>query len=254
MRSRLSPLVLLLALACSHVAGEVTYGRSAEEDYRSGEKALEDRAFLSATRYFEHVRNKYPFSRYAALAELRVADVKFEEEQWTQAAEAYQAFVRLHPSHDQVDYAAFRAGLAYWRDGPSQFALFPATYERDQTAVRDALKALRGFAKKYPESKYRPEAEEIVARATEQLADHEWYASEFYAKRKHWGAVALRLETFVKEFPGSPREPEALLRLARAYVNLDERYRAQQALQQLIVKHPQDARRAEAESLLASLR
>ena len=44
------------------------------------------------------------------------------------------------------------------------------------------------------------------------------------------------------------------MRLAEAYVKLDERFRAQQALQQLIVKHSGSPRRAEAEKLLAQLR
>ena len=73
-------------------------------------------------------------------------------------------------------------------------------------------------------------------------------------KRKHWAGAAGRLEALVKTYPDSPRGPEALMAIANAYIAIDERYRAQQALQQLIVKHPQDPRRAEAEKLLASLR
>jgi len=58
----------------------------------------------------------------------------------------------------------------------------------------------------------------------------------------------------VEHFPGAPQEPEALLKLAQACVKLDEKYRARTALQKLIVKHPQDPRRPEAEKLLAALR
>jgi outer membrane protein assembly factor BamD len=78
--------------------------------------------------------------------------------------------------------------------------------------------------------------------------------AEFYRVRERWPGVATRLERLVKEYPGSPREPEALMGLARAYLKLDERFRAQQALQQLIVRYPKDPHRAEAEKLLASLR
>ncbi len=56
------------------------------------------------------------------------------------------------------------------------------------------------------------------------------------------------------KFPGSKHEPEALLKLARASVALDEKHRARTALQKLIVTHPQDPRRPEAERMLASLR
>jgi outer membrane protein assembly factor BamD len=42
--------------------------------------------------------------------------------------------------------------------------------------------------------------------------------------------------------------------MARSFQALKENFRARTALQQLIVKHPQDPRRAEAEKLLAALR
>ena len=254
MRLRLYPAILLLAAACATVGGELQYGKSAEDGYRVGEEELRKHNFPDATRAFEHVKNKYPFSKFAALSELRLADVKFDQDHFVEAAEAYRAFVKLHPTNDQVDYAAFRAGLSHWKQAPSGFFLFPPMEEKDLSDVREAAKATDEFVKKYPDSKYRAEAEKIAARARDLLADHEWYAAQFYAKRDRWAGAAGRLEALVKEYPGSAREPAALLQLAEAYVKLDERFRAQQTLQQFIVKHPQDPRRDQAEKLLASLR
>ncbi len=56
------------------------------------------------------------------------------------------------------------------------------------------------------------------------------------------------------KYPGSPHESEALMKLAHAYIAMNEKFRARTALQKLIVKHPDDHRRAEAEKLRASLR
>jgi outer membrane protein assembly factor BamD len=259
MRSRLSFMLLAaLAFACASsrvsMTGDVKYGKSAEEDYRAGEEELKDKNYIEATKFFEHVKAKYPFSKYAALSEIRVADAKFDQDHFVEAVESYRQFLKLHPTHEQADYAAFRIGLSYWKDGPSDFFLFPPSFEKDQAQVRDSAKALEDFSTKYPGSKYKPEAEKILAQARARLAEHEWYVAEFYAKREHWAGVAGRLEGLVKDYPGSPREPAALLQLAQAYLKLDERHRARQALQQLIVKHPQDPRRPQAEKLLASLR
>lgn len=255
---RLRRLVLLLPVlllaACSHVVGDVTYGKSAEDDYRAGEEAARKHSYAEANKFFEHVRNKYPFSRYAALAELRLADLKFDQDRFLEAAEAYQAFVRLHPSHEDVGYAAYRAGLSHWKEGPSDFFVLPPSFERDPVQARDTVKALEEFATRYPNSKYAADAAKVLGEARQRLIDHEWYAAEFYSKRRHWAGAAGRLEGIVKNYPGSTREPEALLELAGLYVKMDERFRAQQALQQLIVKHPQDPRRADAEKMLASLR
>ncbi len=259
MRTRLhSALLAALTLACASsrvsLTGEVKYGKTAEEDYKAGEEELKGKNYAEATKFFEHVKNKYPFSKFAALSELRVADARFDQDHFIEAADAYQQFVKLHPAHEQADYAAFRVGLSHWKDGPSDFILFPHSFEKDQAQVRDAAKALDDFVKKYPDSKYKPEAGKILAQARSRLVEHEWYVAEFYAKRERWAGVASRLEGLVKDYPGSARESAALLELAEAYLKLDERYRAQQALQQLIVKHPQDPRRPQAEKLLASLR
>ena len=250
----LAALLISCASSSASLTGNVKYGKTAEEDYRSGEDELKSKNYIEATKLFENVKNKYPFSKYAPLSELRVADVKFEQERFIESAEAYQQFVKLHPAHDQADYAAFRVGLSHWKDGPSDFVLFPPSFEKDQVQVREAAKVLNDFVKKYPNSKYKAEAEKLLAKARSRLAEHEWYVAEFYAKRERWAGVAARLEGLVRDYPGSSRESAALFKLAEAYVKLDERYRAQQALQQLIVKHPQDPRRPEAEKLLASLR
>jgi outer membrane protein assembly factor BamD len=254
MRPRLAPLLLALT-ACAHgqLGGDTKYGKSAEEDYRAGVEELRVRSYPEAARYFEHVKTKYPFSKYAALSELRLADAKFDQDHQVEAADAYQQFVKLHPNHEEADYAAYRVGLAHLKDGPSDFFLFPPAAEKDLAQVREASRSFADFIEKYPASKYRPDAVKRLAQARALLADHEWYAAQFYAKRNHWAGAAGRLEALVRDYPGSPREPSALYQLAETYLRLDEKFRAQQALQQLIVKHPQDPRRAEAEKLLASL-
>ncbi len=258
MRRPAAAALLLLALAaCSkHVSfsGEVKLRPTAEENYRAGLELLKSESWPEAQKFFEHVRTKFPFTKYAALSDLKLADAKFGQHLYTEAADAYAQFIQLHPSHEDVDYADFRIGESYFKDAPSDFALFPPAYEKDQRQVRKAADALRKFAEKHPKSKYLPEAQKLLAQAEGRLAAHEWYVAEFYFKRGRWAGAAGRYETIVDKYPGSRHEPEALLKLARAYVALEEKHRARTALQKLIVEHPQDPRRPEAERLLASLR
>ena len=120
--------------------------------------------------------------------------------------------------------------------------------------MKKASDALHRFVERSPTSKYAPEAKKLLEEADGRLAAHEWYVAEYYFRHRHWAGAAGRYETLVDKYPGSRHEAEALLKLARANVALDEKYRARTALQKLIVQHPQDPRRAEAEKLLASLR
>ncbi len=258
----LRPLALVAALlalaACGgkHVSlsGAPKYAKDAEGDYAAGEDLLKDESYPEAQKFFEHVKTKYPFSKYAALSDLRIADVKFDQKLWAEAIAAYEEFVRLHPTHDDVDYAEFRIGLAHLHDGPSDFVFFPPSFEKDQRQVEKAAEAFKSFLKKYPTSKYAPEAQKRLDEANARLSEHEWYVGEFYFKRDKWAGAANRYETLVDKYPGSRHEPEALLKLAQACIRIDEKYRARTALQKLIVTHPKDPRRPEAEKLLAKLR
>jgi len=105
-----------------------------------------------------------------------------------------------------------------------------------------------------PTSPDRPEAEKLLAAVRDRLAAHEWYVADFYMKRRRWAGAAGRLEGILKDFPGSRREPEAMLLLAQSYLAMAEDFRAQQAAQRLVARYPDDPRRAEAEALLARLR
>jgi outer membrane protein assembly factor BamD len=258
MRRRLLAAALLATLAaCSkHVSfsGEAKLRPTAEENYQAGLELLKEESWPDAQKFFEYVRTKFPFTKYAALSDLRVADAKFGQEQYAEAADAYAQFIQLHPSHPDVDYAAFRIGEAHLRDAPSDFALFPPSHEKDQRQVKKAADAFRRFLEQHPDSKLAPQAKKHLAEAEGRLAAHEWYVAEYYFKHRRWAGAAGRYETLVERYPGSRNEPEALLKLARAYVELEEKHRARTALQKLIVKHPEDRRRPEAERLLASLR
>lgn len=256
---RILPLLALLALAAcaskhTTFTGELKLGKTAEENFQAGVDEMNAEHWAEAVRFLEYVKSKYPFAKQAALADLRLADVKFKQDRYLEAAEAYAQFVQLHPTHEEVDYAEYRAGLSYFKDAPSDFALFPPAYEKDLRQVEKAVQVLSDFVQSKPDSKYAAEGKKVLSEARGRLASRDWYVGEFYFKRERWAGAAGRYQALIDKYPGSPHEAEALWKLAEAHLKLDERFLARKALQQLVVKHPDDRRRAEAEKLLASLR
>lgn len=250
-------LALLPVLACGSkrvsITGEMRYGTTAEENYEAGLDEAKAERWEEAGKLFEYVKTKFPFSKQAALADLQLADLKFRQELYAEAAAAYTAFGQLHPNHEQADYARFRVGLSLFKDAPGDFALFPPPHEKDQRTLHEALKALEGFLAAYPKSRYVPDAEKTLAEVRSRLAEHEWYVAGYYASRGKWAGCAGRLETLLEKYPGARHDVEAMFLLADAYVKLGERFRAQQTLQKLVATHPDDPRRAEAERRLAHL-
>lgn len=255
--NRIWPIAVAAALvlgACAKKAPAVKYESQAEQEYAAGVTALDDRDFPDAQKILERVRTKYPYSKFGALAELRLADLRYEQGKFIEAADAYQGFVKIHPSNPQVDYAAYRAAMSRWADAPTEFFLFPPVHERDLAQIAKAADGLASFVEKFPGSRYVPDAAEKLAKARGILAERDWYAFEFYKKREKWQGAAFRLEKLMQDYPGSAREPEALWQLADMYLKLTERFKAQRTLQTLIVKYPTSAQRGNAEKLLVDLR
>lgn len=248
--------VLLLTSGCAAMTqgqpGEPTYATEAEENLRLGTEALDDKDFLRAQRYFDYVRTKFPYQEAAREAELKLADLEFAREAYAEARDAYQTFIKLHPTHPRVDYAAYRSALSYVEDYPSDFFALPPAEEKDQAEIRSSLLSMEEFLRQYPQSEYVDEAKAHAAEARRRLARHELYVARFYQKRERWNAVAQRLESLLRRYPGTEYEEEALFDLHSAYVKLNDPKRAEETLRQVLRRLPGTPAAERAQRMLGS--
>lgn len=229
---------------------------NAEKAYKRGMQEKADNNYIEATRYLEWVRNNFPYSQYAALAELALADMTYERDDFSGAAAAYQDFVKGHPSHPKADYAAFRVGYAWYGDRPSEFFLLPPAFEKDQTPLRSALDALQKFALQYPKSEHMPEARQLMDSCRDRLAAHERYVAEFYVKRQSWKGAAGRYLVLADQFGDLDRgkvRDEGLWGAAQAFRKLDSVEEEAAALGRFVQETQDAGRRREAEERLKAL-
>ncbi|TMB39766.1 MAG: tetratricopeptide repeat protein [Deltaproteobacteria bacterium] len=217
---------------------------NAERAYKRGINEKNDKNYIEATRYLEWVRSNFPYSQYSALAELALADMAFEREDFASAATAYQDFVKSHPSHPRADYASYRVGLAFYQDKPSDFWLLPPSYEKDQTPIRSANDALQRFVISYPKSEYVPRARDLINVCRERLAAHDRYVADFYWKRNAWKGAAgrfLSLADTYGDLEAGRLRGEALWRAGEAYRNLGDKGSEKKTLQRLVQEAPRNA-------------
>lgn len=203
---------------------------AAMEDFRSGN-------YLEAARKFNIIRTRYSYSRYAALAELRLADVYYAQESYPSAIEQYRGFVKLHPGHEQVVYAAYRTALSFFGQMPDSWFFMPPSHEKDLSRARDAEREFRFFLAKYSKSDFAPEARRKLAEVRRRLADHELYVAEFYLKRDNPRAAAMRLTYLLDNYSGLGLDARALFLLGRSYMQLKDVDKAKTALEDLIEFH-----------------
>lgn len=254
--------VLLLALlgfglaACATTGGggPTSYTDDAQRLYAQGLEQADDGDYMLAIGTFEQVRNRFPYSSYAALAELRIADAEFDRGEFLAAIDAYNTFVKLRPTHPDVDWAAFRVGEAHYKAIPSDFFIFPSSSERDTTEARAARTTLDDFIAAYPDSKYVPRARELLDETLRILARHEIYVGDFYASRKRYRGAANRYESMLRNYPKLGFDGEATFKLVEMLRELGENEAAIDALQRYLDRHPDGADAPRAREMMQEFR
>jgi outer membrane protein assembly factor BamD len=237
---------LLLGLTVAACGGgtkdvQVSYLSSAKLNYEKGVQELGGDNFAEARKFFRHVKDKFGFTKYAALSELKLADTDFAEQLYSAAIDGYRTFIKFHPTHEQVEdgYAAWRIGLCYVKQMPTDWFLIPPSYEKDQTSVREAARELARFIKAYPKTQFTEEAARYEKLARRRLAAHEFYVADFYLSRGKYKAAAVRLEGILDDYAGA-NDPKALFELGQAYLGLKEPKTARKHFAKVVDKFPGD--------------
>jgi outer membrane protein assembly factor BamD len=248
---------LALALAACEGEGARTALGYTADARRAYEDAMEDfRAhnWIDAQAGFREVKRKYSFTKYAALAELRIADADFEQEKYADAVREYRTFIHDHRSdEDNIAYARSRIADAEYQQIPDSF-LLPAPEERDQGSVMDAYKELRGFLHDYPDAKESAHIRELLADVTARLVAHELYVARFYLAKDNYEAAVSRIEYALRNFSAGASEllgdtaamdkglePDALLLLGEVYLKMHKWQEARQSFLVIVNRFPRSA-------------
>lgn len=236
--------LLAAALFAGACAGEeyraesaIEYAQNAQREYEKGVRALESENWEGAAEIFNELRRKYSYSRYARLAELRLADGDFEQEKYAEAVSAYKAFAHDYPNDPETPYARFRVAKAQY-DSVSQSALMPPLEERDLAFVNDALKTITEFLTDYRKSPYHRDLAYMKAVVMGLLARHELYVARFYLGESNFPAALARCEYALKTFEKSGLEAEALVLLGEVRMKEKQREKAKAAFEKVLSDYP----------------
>lgn len=200
--------VLLLVSGCSTLND--LFGMSAGDEIEAtpqtlayeGMEELNKENFRTAAEKFQMLKDRYPYSKYAILADLKLADAYYLKEMYIEAADAYLEFERLHPKNDAVPYAIYQVGMCYFQQMNG--------YERDQQPTVKAIQTFGRLIQSYPDSKYAARAMARLAECQNDLAGHEFSVGEFYFKQKAYKAAMGRFISLLKQYPDTGYHTRAL--------------------------------------------
>jgi outer membrane protein assembly factor BamD len=224
--------------------------------------------WIEAQTLFREVKRKYSYSKYARLAELRIADADFEQEKFAEAIRGYRQFVHDHRSDaEEVSYARSRIAESQYAQISESF-LLPTADERDQAVIIDAFKELKSYVHDYPNAKESKRIRELLADVTARLIRHELYVARFYLQRDNFDAAVLRIQYAMRTFAGGPsvREPaptdpidsgleaESLLLLGEVYLRMHRFADARESFVVLVRDYPKSPLTIQANNYLAYMK
>jgi outer membrane protein assembly factor BamD len=239
--------VLTLALVSTGCAGSerpaespLHYTENAKRAYEQALTEYFDRDWEDAVPLFEDVKRRYAYSRYARLAQLRIADASYEQENYPEAVTAYRGFVHDYPNDPEIVYARYKITKSLFNQRTDTL-LLPPLEERDLVTVDEAYQAIRAFIQDYPAYKKRPELDYMYEVVAGLLARHDLYVARFYLREDNFKAAVARVEHALKSIPSSGLEPEALVLLGETYLKMHEHQHARDAFARVLREYPDSA-------------
>ena len=194
--------VFTLSLVIQGCASKGINESNPKEMYDDANQDIENDRYLLALDKLRIVKSKFSYSSYGALAQLRMGDVYFLQDSFTESAAAYETFVELYPKHEKAAYALFRSGEAYFKD-------IPSTIQRDMRSAESAINSFTQYLKKFPTGEYVEKAKDMKSQAYNKLAEKEMDVAKFYIHRKKADAAKLRLQKILDQYSESKVAPEA---------------------------------------------
>ena len=153
---------------------------------------------MEAAETFRQVSERFPFSGFAILAELGLAQAQAGQGESEAALAGFTRFLKQHPGHPKTADVRFSIITTNWAERPGNFFLLPPAFERDLEDVRatqiacDAfLRFHRGDSRIEEVARMRKEARALLYRQAVFLARWTAQQGQPHGALARWDAARL---------------------------------------------------------------
>ncbi|MBK1696508.1 outer membrane protein assembly factor BamD [Rhodovibrio salinarum] len=186
--------------------------RPVGELYNQAMDQLLDEQYDTAAETFDEVERQHPYSTWASKAQLMAAYAHYLNDNYTEAVNALDRFIELHPGNRDIAYAYYLKALSYYEQ--------IADVRRDQKMTRQARNVLQEVVDRFPGTKYARDARLKLDLTEDHLAGAEMVVGRYYLEKGHYLAAIKRFRRVVEDYQTTTHVPEALHRLVEAYMAL----------------------------------
>ncbi len=211
---RLVGLFLVGLLAVTFIGcSKKTYEKSPQQLINEGVNAYREGDYSDAADAFSRLKQRFPYSRFSLLAEIRLADAQYRNGKYKEAAYAYADFIRMHPRNQAVPYALYQLGMCWYNR--------ISTPDRDQSSSRKAARAFARLIKAFPRSIFAARAKAKLDMCLYNLAAHEYVVGHYYYNTGQYKAALARFIYLLKHYPDTGQYHNALEMIRKSRAALD---------------------------------
>ena len=191
--------------------------------YQDAFAALESANFEKASEVLEALDSRYPFGPQAEQVQLELIYTYYKRDEIALAMANIDKFIRLNPTHEDLDYLYYMRGLV---NLSLDEQIFQKLYnvdrsDRDQSHSQKAFKAFNTLVTNYPQSQYAKDAHQRMIFLKSRLARYEVSIAEWYFKRDAYIAAINRSKIVLNNYPDTASVEDALKIMILAYRELD---------------------------------
>lgn len=240
-------LMLLTGLSGCQSLGKLFGGKEeptetlpVEEMYREAKGSMDGHNYDRAARYYQRLAARFPYGAYSEQAQLELAYVLHKQAKTEEATSAINRFIRTYPTHRHIDYAYYLKALINF-DRSSGLILRLARQDmsaRDLGAPTQSLNDFADVVRRYPNSRYAPDARQRMIYLRNLLARHELNVGLYYLRRDAFVAAANRGKYILQTYPQSEYDGDAVALMASAYTELGQEQLAADARKVLELNYP----------------
>jgi outer membrane protein assembly factor BamD len=186
--------------------------RPVEQIYDDAWKKIDDHDWTAAAKQFDEVERQHPYSVWARRAMLMSAYCYYEANKYTDAIDAADQYIQLHPGSHEIAYAFYLKAISLYEQ--------ITDVGRDQSNTEQALTALEDVVQRFPNTAYARDAGLKIDLTLDHLAGKEMAVGRYYLTRGDYIGAINRFRVVVERYQRTPQITEALERLTEAYYAL----------------------------------
>ena len=159
----------------------------------------------------------------AAITQLDLIYAYYKSADLPMAQASIDRFMRLNPTHPNIDYVLYMRGLTDMAldDSALQGFFGIDRSDRDPEHARQAFRDFSQLVQRYPNSQYSADATKRLVYLKDRLAKYELSVAQYYTKRGAYVAVVNRVENMLRNYPDTQATRDALPLMENAYKQMN---------------------------------